>query len=97
MRIILALVRHLPRVAVTIGLSETILFRAASHLSLGQESSLDVALNITLLGLISGERSKIEDIAELAMERNCPQFSKGITKHILEQHTTFSLEIDPIL
>jgi hypothetical protein len=97
LRILLGEVRKLPRVAVSIGLVESILLRAAGHTALATDNPLDAALVDTLLSLLSEDRQAIEGIASLASDRNFGRFSRGIMERVIAGHIAMSAELDPIL
>lgn len=98
LRMVLDSVRQLPQVAITVGLLESILLRAAAHKALRQDGPLDASLNQSLIGLITGDYSLVEQIVAMANERGFPQFSSSI------QHDLISLDganggfgIEPLL
>ncbi len=96
-RNVLVAVRELRRVALTVGLVESILLRTAAHHALQPEGSLDAALAVSLGGLIAGERQVIEKLAATAETRNCPQFARWIRDYLIEAHSGISMDLDPML
>jgi MoxR-like ATPase len=97
LRDVLSAVEKLRRVALTVGLVESILLRTAAQHALQPEGSLDAALCVSLGGMISGDRPAIEHLAQVAERRNCPQFARWIREYLLSEHTGMSLEVDALL
>lgn len=98
LRVVLEAVWALPQVAVTVGLVESILLRAASQHALKQDAPLDASLTQTLIALIAGDADAVQQVVELASEREFNQLSSSIARAILGvQQTDGSFEVDPIL
>jgi MoxR-like ATPase len=97
LRDILSSVGKLKRVALTVGLVESILLRTGALHALQPEGSLDAALCVSLGGLIAGDRPTIEALAQTSERRNCPQLARWIREYLLAEHTGMSLEIDALL
>ena len=98
LRVVLEAVRALPQVAVTVGLVESVLLRAASHKALKQDAPLDAALAQSLVGLISGDTGQVERVAELAKERGFGQLNTAVMRDVVyAQQTDGRFEIDPLL
>lgn len=97
LRIVLEGVSHLPQVAVTVGLVESVLFRTASHAALGRDLALDSALCQSLVGLLCGQPSILSSIAETAIERKLPQFGAAVKAVMEESKTGMNFEVNPIL
>ena len=98
LRIVLETIRALPQVAVTVGLLESILLRSASHKALKQDSPLDAALTQSLVGLLSGDASLVERVAEIATDRGFAQLALTIRRDVVSvQQGDGHFEIDPLL
>jgi MoxR-like ATPase len=97
LRVVMEAVRELPRVAMTVGLVETVLLRTASLHALGREAPLDNALSMSLTGLLCGDTGKIESIRDIAQARGFPKFARDIQNHILANQAEMALETDPVL
>lgn len=96
LRAILQSLRALREVAVTIGLIESIVLRAASHHALGREAPLDAALVQSFAGLISGETARIEELTNVARDQRLMGFADCLTNHIAVAGDN-PLELDPLL
>jgi MoxR-like ATPase len=98
LRVVLEGVRALPQIAVTVGLVESILLRAASHKALKQDAPLDAALSQTLVGLVAGDNTGVEHVAALASERGFSQLNLAIMRDVVgTQQTDGRFEVDPVL
>ena len=95
---VLGALRQIPQVAVTVGLVESILHRAASHKALKQESPLDAALSQTLVGLVSGDLALIENLVAVAEQQDFSLLKNTISKNLIDiQQTDGRFELDPLL
>jgi MoxR-like ATPase len=98
LRLVLEAVRALPQVAVTVGLVESILLRAAAHRSLRQDSPIDSALTQSLVGLLSGDATDVERVAQVAEERTFSLFAQSVRRDVLQpQHADGHFEVDALL
>lgn len=97
LRRLLVAVKALRRVAITVGLTESILLRAASQNALQPEGSLDSAVCASLGGLVSGDRAAIESLIEIAEQNRFPQFRRLLKDHVIASQSDMSMECDPIL
>jgi hypothetical protein len=90
-------IRKLRRVAVTVGLIESILLRASSIHVLQPEGSLDASVCASLGSLVSGNRISIEELLESCGKYNFPSFAQLISEHLVQAQSEISMEFDPIL
>jgi MoxR-like ATPase len=97
LRLLLECVHGLKRVAVTVGLVESILLRAACTRALGAEGALDSSATGSLLGLIAGDRGQIDRVIKACDENHFPELKKALESSVLANHSEMSTEIDPIL
>ena len=98
LRIVLETIRLLPQVAVTVGLLESILLRAASYKALKQDAPLDSALAQTLVGLIAGDVSTVELIVAAAEEQGFNLLKLAINRDVISpQMVDGQFELDAIL
>jgi len=97
LRALLIEIRSMRRVAVTVGLVESIVLRAGCQLALGQEGALDAAVCTSLGSLIAGDRGQVERLIQISEERRFPEFKKLIQSVILAEQPAMAIELDPIL
>tara|TARA_R110002073_G_scaffold280193_1_gene444386 strand:+ start:527 stop:2317 length:1791 start_codon:yes stop_codon:yes gene_type:complete len=97
LRSVLSQVRQVRRVAMTVGLTESILLRAAAFHSLGHDSALDSALCVSLLPLLAGDREGVENVASTATHHRFAQFGKRVLEDVLGAQSMLGLEVDPLL
>jgi hypothetical protein len=95
---VLEAVQELPNVPVTIGLLESILLRTATHYQMDRSNPVDAALTQTLIGMMSGDADQIEDVAEVAGQRQLSEFHDAIQTEILEVYEGRMVhDLNPIL
>lgn len=94
---LLLAVSGLRTVAVTVGLVESLLMRAACETSVGADNALDVALRASLLGLLTGERRELDTVLAAAERHGFANFAASIREQLLDLQPAMSLEINPLL
>src|SRR5206468_1529635 len=97
LRVLLAIVRNMRRVAVTVGLVESILLRAGCHRSLGSEGALDAAVCNSLVSLLAGERSLLEQLLDICGRNRFPELARMIKTVVVAEQPVMAIELDPIL
>lgn len=97
LRAVLEVVVQLPRVAMTIGLMESLLLRASAARSQEETSPIDMALFQSLPGLLEGDAATVELLKTEAASRGFVKFADAIGRDVLGSQSVLSFEIDPIL
>jgi MoxR-like ATPase len=97
LRALLNSVRTLRRVAVTVGLTESILLRAAAINVLQPEGSLDAAACLSLGSLVSGDRAAIEGLLAVSEQAGFAAFASLLRNYVIASQADISMECDPIL
>ena len=98
LRLLFEALYKLPQVAVTVGLLESVLLRAASHKALKQDSPLDASLVQSLVGLISGDANLVAGVVDAATQQGFTRLATTIQRDIMQvQSDNGNFEIDPLL
>ena len=97
LRAVLAAANSLPLVAVTIGLIESVVLRAAALDTLEHPHALDAAVTMTLRPLIAGERIPVSELARAAADSGYDRLTAMIEEELLAVVPDQVGLIDPLL
>jgi hypothetical protein len=97
LRVLLAHVRTMRRVAITVGLVESILLRSACQAALGSEGALDAGVCNSLVALLAGDRAQCERLIKLCDDHRFPELRKLVQNVILAEQPAMAIELDPVL